>query len=205
MARAKQHADRVNLIKRIKLGCKWPFAPVVENNGRIVRDRVWVTGRDEHHPEGRFYIESYESGKRRRKPVPKIEKSVAGCSRKSIQLNALKAGLLPPDDVPVVNEPTRLTTNSAIDDDPEYIRKHRSLKIYRTYPPALNILFSNSYTKTYVDEVTCEDILKFAAALFPPSAALVFAQSWHANGMLPPMQFENYSNIACRRLPCLAS
>jgi len=33
--------DRVNVIKRIKLGTKWPFAPVVEHNGRIVRDMSW--------------------------------------------------------------------------------------------------------------------------------------------------------------------
>jgi len=51
MTRAKQYADRFNVIKRIKLGSKWPFAPVVEDNGRIVRDHVWVAGRDEHHPE----------------------------------------------------------------------------------------------------------------------------------------------------------
>jgi integrase/recombinase XerD len=49
MARAKQYADRVNVIKRIKAGTKWPFAPVVERNGRIVRDHVWIGGRDEHH------------------------------------------------------------------------------------------------------------------------------------------------------------
>ena len=75
MARAKQYADRVNVIKRIKLGSKWPFAPVVEQNGRIVRDHVWVAGRDEHHPEGRYYLEWYEVG-------PEVRESVAGRSRK---------------------------------------------------------------------------------------------------------------------------
>jgi hypothetical protein len=40
MARAKQYADRVNIIKRIKPGTKWPFAPVIERNGRIVRNHV---------------------------------------------------------------------------------------------------------------------------------------------------------------------
>jgi len=47
--------------------------------------------------------------------------------------------------------------NAAIDDYLDYIRKHRSLRTYRTYRPTLNILFRNSYTKTYVDEVTRED------------------------------------------------
>jgi hypothetical protein len=56
MARAKQYADRVNVIKRIKAGTKWPFAPVVERNGRIVRDHVWIRGHDEYHPEGRITL-----------------------------------------------------------------------------------------------------------------------------------------------------
>ena len=56
--------------------------------------------------------------------------------------------------------------NSAIDDYLEYIRKHRSLRNYITYRPTLNTLFRNSYTKTYVDEVTHEDILKFTGDCF---------------------------------------
>jgi integrase len=171
MARAKQYADRVNVIKRIKLGSKWPFAPVVEQNGRIVRDHVWVAGRDEHHSEGRYYLEWYEAGKRRRKPVPKFENLLQAARAKSIQLNALKAGLLPPVEAPVVDEPARLTMSSAIDDYLEYIRKHRSLRTYRTYRPTLNILFRNSYTKTFVDQVTREDILKFTSDCFDQGLA----------------------------------
>lgn len=68
MARARQYADRVNIIKMVKVNGKWPFARIVERKGRIVRDHVWVDGRDEHHPEGRYYLEWYEDGKRRRKP-----------------------------------------------------------------------------------------------------------------------------------------
>ncbi|MGA2650739.1 MAG: hypothetical protein ABSF28_09455 [Terracidiphilus sp.] len=52
---------------------------------------------------------------------------------KSIQLNALKAGLLPPDDAPVVDESARLTMNSAIDNYLDYLRKHRNLRTCRTY------------------------------------------------------------------------
>lgn len=47
----------------------WPFARIVDRNGRIMRDHVWVDGRDEHHPEDRYYLEWYEDEKRRRKPV----------------------------------------------------------------------------------------------------------------------------------------
>ena len=166
MARAKQYADRVNIIKRIKLGPKWPFASVVEHNGRIVRDHVWVAGREEHHPEGRYYLEWYEAGKRRRKPVSKFEDLLQAARSKSIELNALEAGLLRSSDPPAIQEPARLTMNAAIDEYLEYIRKHRSLRTYRTYRPVLNGLFRNSYTKTYVDEVTREDILKFTSDCF---------------------------------------
>jgi site-specific recombinase XerD len=56
--------------------------------------------------------------------------------------------------------------NAAIDDYLEYIRKHRSQRTCRTYRPVLNALFRHSYTKTYVDEVTREDILKFTSDCF---------------------------------------
>jgi integrase/recombinase XerD len=46
MARNRQYADRVNVIKMVKVNGKWPFAHVVERNGRIIRDRVWVAGRE---------------------------------------------------------------------------------------------------------------------------------------------------------------
>ena len=133
---------------------------------RICRDHVWVAGRDEHHPEGRYYLEWYEAGKRRRKPVPKFENLLQAARSKSIELNALKAGLLVPSDAPGVREPARLTMNAAIDGYLDYILKHRSLRTYRTYRPILNVLFRNSYTKTYVDEVTREDILKFTSDCF---------------------------------------
>jgi integrase/recombinase XerD len=133
---------------------------------RICRDHVWVAGRDEHHPEGRYYLEWYEAGKRRRKPVPKFENLLQAARSKSIELNALKAGLLLPSDAPGVREPTRLTMNAAVDGYLDYILKHRSLRTYRTYRPILNVLFRNSYTKTYVDEVTREDILKFTSDCF---------------------------------------
>jgi len=166
MARAKQYADRVNVIKRIKLGSKWPFAPVVERNGRIVRDHVWVQKRDEHHPEGRYYLEWYEDGRRRRKPVERYDLLLPAARAKSIELNAVRAGLLALPEAPTTSAPARLTMDAAIDQYLEYIRKHRSLRTYRTYRPVLKVLFRNSYSKTYVDEVNRSDMLKFMSDCF---------------------------------------
>lgn len=89
MARAKQYADRVNVIKRIKVNGKWPFAPVVERNGRIVRDHVWVSGREERHPEGRYYLEWYKGGKRRRQAIASFDQVVEAARKKSLELDAL--------------------------------------------------------------------------------------------------------------------
>lgn len=63
---APEYADRVNLIKKIKIGKIWTFAPVVpEANGRL-KDKVRVNGQVEVHTEGAYYIEWWESGRRRR-------------------------------------------------------------------------------------------------------------------------------------------
>ena len=63
---APDYADRVNLLKKIKVGSAWRFATVVpEANGRL-KDRVRVNGQVESHPEGAYYIEWYEGTERKR-------------------------------------------------------------------------------------------------------------------------------------------
>ena len=73
MARAKICADRVNIVKMIKVDEKWTFASAVERSGRVVRDHVLVGGRDEHHPEGRYYLDWYEHGRKRRQTAPPFD------------------------------------------------------------------------------------------------------------------------------------
>jgi integrase/recombinase XerD len=166
MARAKQYADRVNVIKRIKVNGKWPFAPVVERNGRIVRDHVWISGREERHPEGRYYLEWYQGGKRRRQAIASFDQVAEAARKKSIELDALRAGMLPSTELPGALAPARRTIATAIDDYLEYVKKQRSLRTYRTYRPTLSVLLRNSYTKTYVDEATRDDIIKFMSGCF---------------------------------------
>jgi integrase/recombinase XerD len=159
MARARQYAERVNIIKMVKFNGKWPFAPVVERNGRIVRDQ--------YHPEGRYYLEWYEAGRRRRQPVSNYEDLLTTARAKAIELNARKAGiLLEPAQTDSPAKTSRLTLASAIDQYLEYVKTQRSLRTYRTYRPTLDVLLRNSYTKTYVDEATREDLLKFMSDCF---------------------------------------
>jgi hypothetical protein len=91
MARAKLHAERVNIIKMVKVAGKWPFAPVVERNGRIIRDHVWVSGHEEHHHDGRYYLEWYEAGRRRWKPVAKFEDLLPEVRSKFIEQDARRS------------------------------------------------------------------------------------------------------------------
>ena len=46
MARLRQYANRVNILKYVKAGDSWRFAPVVEIKGKVVRDHVSIAGED---------------------------------------------------------------------------------------------------------------------------------------------------------------
>src|SRR5260370_42626720 len=105
---SRQYADRVNVLKYVKVNDAWRFAPVVEKNGKIVRDQVKVAGKTEHHAEGKYFIEWYQDGKRRRHSVGDFADVTDAARKKSIELNALKEVLIPP--TPKINEePRRLT------------------------------------------------------------------------------------------------
>ena len=50
--------NRVNILKKVKIGKTWNLYPaVVEPNGKL-RDKVRVRGKIEVHPEGYYYIEN---------------------------------------------------------------------------------------------------------------------------------------------------
>jgi len=62
----------VNLTKRVQTKRGLRYCPVVLSaNGRVKPDVVFVDGRQEHHPEGAYYIEWHEGKKRRRVSVGK--------------------------------------------------------------------------------------------------------------------------------------
>jgi len=165
MPRSKARKNRVNIVKQIKIAEKWRFAPVVERDGEPIRDLVLINNQPEHHPEGHYYLDWYESGKKRRKAVAKFEDLSAAAQGKFIELQARKAGLLPP------SAPERLTIDDAINQYLEYVRKQRSHRTYLTYRPTLAELFRKSYTKTYLDEVTRADILEFISFAFESDLA----------------------------------
>src|SRR5271166_5277885 len=115
MVEAKQYGERVNIVKYIRVDKKWRFAAVVEKKGRIIRDQVWIARRMEHHPEGRYFLEWYQSGKRRRHSVGEFENVVDGARRKAIELGAIKAGLIRPQAESSRDDQNRIRIAAAID------------------------------------------------------------------------------------------
>ena len=62
----------VNLTKRIQTVKGLRYCPVVlAANGRIRADLVVVNGKEERHPEGAYYLEWHDNGKRTRLSVGK--------------------------------------------------------------------------------------------------------------------------------------
>lgn len=171
MSRKRGYAQRVNILKYVKAGEKWRFANVVEKAGKVVRDHVVVAGRDEHHPEGTYYIEWYEVGnRRRRKAVPNFGELVEQARRKAIEIEATRAGamqvaaapvILPVSAAPVRAHTPRLAVGAAIDKYLEFIENHRSRRTYLTYRYTLDTLLRDCCGSACVEDVSRDDILEF--------------------------------------------
>jgi integrase/recombinase XerD len=170
MARSRGYAERVNVLKKVLVHRIWKFVPVIERNGKIVRDHVLIAGRDEHHPEGSYYIEWYEGSRRRKQGVGGFDQVVMAARRKSIERNAHKAGIATAE--VIAGDPygfahskadRRLPKDATIDTYLAYIRANRSPGTYKAYRYTLDALFRSSFSKPFIDEATREDVLKFTA------------------------------------------
>ena len=158
MARSKQYAERVNILKKVRVGGAWKLASVLERNGKIVRDHVLISGDDEHHPEGGYYLEWYQEGKRRRQAVGDFSEVLEAARRKSIEVNAQKAGI-----IEAIPEPDRSASLSVKPSTSISIslRLTASKRTYVTYRYTLDKLLKQWCRRSFVDQVTREDILQF--------------------------------------------
>jgi integrase/recombinase XerD len=161
MEQTRHYGKRVNVVKYVRVGGKWRLAAVVEKSGRILRDHVWIGHRKEHHPEGRYFLEWYQSGKRRRYSVGGFENVVDAARRKAIELGAIKAGFIHPQPLPTNGNDGRTPMGAAIDSYLDLVKHHRSPRTYLTYRYTVGTLLRTSYTKQFVDQVERQDILKF--------------------------------------------
>ena len=152
----------VNLTKRVQTPEGMRYCPIVlGSNGRIRPDLVLINGRPERHPEGAYYLEWREKGRRIRLSVGKdAQDAAARRQRKEAELNALNNG------VSVLPEPGNghpLVTAAVAKflQETELTKKPKTLAAYTT---ALNY-FTGSCRKLYLHEIDRHDLLKFSAFL----------------------------------------
>src|SRR5260370_15191552 len=79
--------NRVNILKKVKVGPNWNLYPaVVEPNGKL-RDKVRVRGKVQLHAEGYYYIEWLQDGRKREQIKDRAE-VVDRARRKALELEA---------------------------------------------------------------------------------------------------------------------
>jgi integrase/recombinase XerD len=159
--RAKRYTHRVKILKYVKASDAWRFANVVERNGKIVRDHVLITGQDEHHREGSYYLEWYEHGKRHRKAVADFTTVAEAARLKAIEVEALKAGVMSRPTPSATTHAKGTTLATAVDQYLSMVEAKRSHRTYISYRYTLKKLLVPSYEKNSVDQVAREDILAF--------------------------------------------
>jgi hypothetical protein len=153
----------VNLTKRIDTPEGRRFCPVVLGaGGRVKADWVMVSGREERHPEGTYYIDWTEDGTRRRTSVG-TDATVAYNSRnrKQSELEAIAQGLVVTNPV---EEETRLRLREAAKDFLEDIELSRQRKTWLGYCLSLKY-FKQCCSKTFIEDIERKDLLRFVVFL----------------------------------------
>jgi integrase len=152
----------VNLTKRVQTTNGLRYCPVVESpNGRVKPDQVLINGKPEKHPEGAYYLEWREKGRRVRLSVGKdAQEAAARRQRKQAELNAVESGV----SVLPENGNGQRSVAAAVAGflgETELTKKPKTLAAYTT---ALNY-FTESCRKLYLHEIERYDLLKFAGFL----------------------------------------
>jgi integrase/recombinase XerD len=179
--------NRVNILKKVKIGKNWNLYPaVVEPDGKL-RDKVRVRGKVEVHPEGYYYIEWWQDGRKREQIKDRAE-VVDRARRKALELEANRAGI---ETVQEIGSGKGLTVAEAV---ASYLKDmeppQREPKTYVAYKYCLE-LFASTCAKRFVQDVKREDLLAFIRKLYelncgPRTAynrAVIVSQLLKANGI----------------------
>jgi integrase len=179
--------NRVNILKKVKIGKTWNLYPaVVEPNGKL-RDKVRVHGKVELHPEGYYYIEWWQDGRKREQVKDRAE-VVDRARRKAIELEANRAGIETVQEIGSGKGPTVAEAVACYLKDME--PPQREPKTYVAYKYCLE-LFASTCAKRFVRDVKREDVLAFIRKLYelgcgPRTAynrAVIVSQLLKANGI----------------------
>ncbi len=156
------YASRVNILKYVKVANKWRFAPMHLVNNKLKFDWVLIDGQPEHHVEGTYYIEWYEAGKRRRQSVKDAAEVLEQARRKVVELDAEKSGL----EIAHNENDKRVRLSDAV---AAYLKEleppQREVTTYSAYKLHLQ-LFEANCTKTYIQDVTRDDLLAFIRRVY---------------------------------------
>ena len=179
--------NRVNILKKVKVGKTWNLFPaVVESNGKL-RDRVRVRGKVEVHPEGFYYIEWWQDGRKREQVKERLE-VVDRARRKAIELQANRAGI---ETVQEIDNSRGVLTADAV---ASYLKDmeppQREPKTYSAYKYCLE-LFAENCAKKFIRDVKRDDLLTFIRKLYelgcgPRTAynrAVIVSQLLKSNGI----------------------
>src|ERR1022692_3855367 len=150
----------VNLTKRVRTpqGMRY-CAVVLSANGRVKPDAVLVNGKPERHPEGAYYIEWHDHGKRIRLSVGKDAADASAMRlRKETELNNGDAT------VPEVQQNGHRSVAAAVSEYLEETTLTKKPKTLAAYTTALSY-FTESCHKLNVEDIDRKDLLKFHAFL----------------------------------------
>ena len=153
----------VNLTKRINTPLGMRYCPVVLSaNGRVKPDVVLLKGKEEHHPEGAYYLEWREGTKRVRLSVGNnASDATARRLRKESELNAINNGVAV---VSAVKQNGHRALNLAVVEYLEEVKLSKKPKTFSAYSTAL-AYFTESCHKQTIEDIGRKDLLKFAAFL----------------------------------------
>ena len=150
----------VNLTKRVQTpqGMRY-CAVVLSANGRVKPDAVLVNGKPERHPEGAYYIEWHDNGKRIRLSVGKDAADASAMRlRKETELNNGDAT------VPENHQNGHRSVAASVADYLEETTLTKKPKTLAAYSTAL-AYFTESCHKLNVEDIDRKDLLKFCAFL----------------------------------------
>lgn len=153
----------VNLTKRVKIAQGLRYYPaVLSANGRVKPDSVLVDGKEIRCPDGAYYIEWRENGKRIRLSVGKNPQDAAVRRlRKEAELAAVSNGV---SVVPDTGHTKRRTLTAAAVEFLEETKLTKKPKTLAAYTTALRY-FQESCQKPFLEEIERKDLLMFTAFL----------------------------------------
>ena len=160
---ANTQSKEVNLTKRVKTNNGMRYCPVVLSaNGRVKPDFVIINGQPERHPDGAYYLEWRENGRRVRLSVGKdAADATARRQRKEAELNARNNGVAVVPDNGENGHRSVATAVAEFLEETELTKKTKTLAAYTT---SLNY-FTESCPKLFLKDIERKDLLKFCSFL----------------------------------------